>query len=122
MKELQEELQRLHTTQTEYLQLRCNTICCQAQAHQARIDVHTYSMLKPVCYRDQLNKVQAELMYTSNKCNALSQENNLLREHSIAKRSQAKAETDPLAEQVATMGYLWAHALCSASIANEEAI
>ena len=46
--------------------------------------------------------MQAELTYTSNKCNALSQENNLLREYSIGSQSQAKAETDPLAEQVAT--------------------
>ena len=42
--------------------------------------------------------MQAELTYTSNKCNALSQENNLLREHSNG--SQSQAETDPLAEQV----------------------
>ena len=63
--------------------------------------------------RDQLNKVQAELTYTSNKCNALSQENNLLREHSIGAQLQAKAETDPLAEQVALWGPI-AKALSSA--------
>ena len=54
-----------------------------------------------VRHREQLKKVQAELKYTSNKCNALSQENNLLREHSTGSQSQAETKTDPLAEQVA---------------------
>lgn len=49
--------------------------------------------------REQLNKVQAELTYTSNKCSALSQENELLRGQPRSHACPAE-EADPLAEQV----------------------
>ncbi|BDA40493.1 hypothetical protein COCOBI_01-1460 [Coccomyxa sp. Obi] len=71
VKQLQEELQALRTTQNEYLQLR-----------------------------EQLNKVQAELTYTSNKCSALSQENELLRGQPRMPPCPVE-EADPLSEQVA---------------------
>ncbi len=49
--------------------------------------------------REQLNKVQAELTYTSNKCSALSQENELLRGQPRVHPCPAE-QADPLAEQV----------------------
>lgn len=49
--------------------------------------------------REQLNKVQAELTYTSNKCSALSQENELLRGQPRMPHCPAE-EADPLSEQV----------------------
>ena len=53
-------------------------------------------------HREQLDKVQAELTYTSNKCSALSRENDLLRDHRPGPPSQAMDEGDPIAEQVPT--------------------
>ena len=51
-------------------------------------------------HREQLNKVQAELTYTSNKCSALSRENDLLREHRLCPPLHAVDDADPIAEQV----------------------
>ncbi len=103
VKLLQEELQTLRTTQNEYLQLRCLVPLQQMiriiEKIMPKILPHllTITML---LHREQLNKVQAELTYTSNKCSALSQENELLRGQPRMPPCPVE-EADPLSEQVA---------------------